>query len=313
MDGSFLRPKSDSDPQYVENFETRFETPGNAGDVSIYNGLAYIADGYSGLQVVNYRSYDITGEAPDLNVFAMIPPDRSWRQTAPWKRAKRLPFVLSPSTIYRSRMSTSLSTGSGIRRRQLSICPHHNGPALSKPAKLYLRVIARDTGGNEAYWPGPGAGDVFPVNVSEDMVSPEVITYYPRKTVPYFPVKLWSPYLMNAWTQAPSILRPFFCTGYLRTTPPNRWQYPPWFTTTPIRLPHPARKGPARYRLFADGNASDLAGNRLVTPAPFAIFMAPGNYMEISGSTRTITPSVNWTRKSSATGSPILTITIRRA
>ena len=48
----------------MENFETRFPTPGNAGAVSIYNGLAYVADGTKGLQVVNYRAYDINGIKP---------------------------------------------------------------------------------------------------------------------------------------------------------------------------------------------------------------------------------------------------------
>ena len=134
----------------------------------------------------------------------------------------------------------------------------------------------------------------------------------PGKTVPYFPVKLWSPYLMNEWIPTPSILRPFFCTGYLRTTPPNRCQYPPWCTTTPPNPPtSPCPKALAQPATACLPTVTPpiLPAIPWLPPPPFAIFMAPGNYMEISGSTRTITPSVNRTRKSSATGSPILTIT----
>ena len=48
----------------MENFETRFITPGNAGSIAIYNGLAYVADGRNGLQVVNYKAFDINGIVP---------------------------------------------------------------------------------------------------------------------------------------------------------------------------------------------------------------------------------------------------------
>ena len=36
----------------------------------MYNGLAYVADGYSGLQVVSYRSYEIGSVPPELEVRA---------------------------------------------------------------------------------------------------------------------------------------------------------------------------------------------------------------------------------------------------
>ena len=57
--GTFLR-----DGGYLENFEATFRTLGDAQDVSIYNGLAYVADGYEGLQVINYRAYEHQGGDP---------------------------------------------------------------------------------------------------------------------------------------------------------------------------------------------------------------------------------------------------------
>ncbi len=57
--GTFLRGGG-----YLENFEATFRTLGDAQDISIYNGLAYVADGYEGLQVINYRAYEHQGGDP---------------------------------------------------------------------------------------------------------------------------------------------------------------------------------------------------------------------------------------------------------
>lgn len=49
-------------------FLTTFTTPGDAEAVSIYNGLAYVADGNSGLTVVNYKAYDALGVPPTIDI-----------------------------------------------------------------------------------------------------------------------------------------------------------------------------------------------------------------------------------------------------
>ena len=59
--GSFLREGG-----FLENFETTFRTLGNAQDISVYNGLAYAADGNRGLQVINYRAYEKGSTPPDI-------------------------------------------------------------------------------------------------------------------------------------------------------------------------------------------------------------------------------------------------------
>jgi len=47
-----------SDPIVTQQFGTIHETPGIARAVSIYNGLAYVADSEAGMQVINYLAYD---------------------------------------------------------------------------------------------------------------------------------------------------------------------------------------------------------------------------------------------------------------
>jgi hypothetical protein len=51
-------------------FITTFPTPGLAAALSIYNGLAYVADSFSGLQVVNYIAFDSLGVPPTISLSA---------------------------------------------------------------------------------------------------------------------------------------------------------------------------------------------------------------------------------------------------
>jgi hypothetical protein len=56
-------------------FQTTFATPGIANALSIYNGLAYVADGSSGLSLLNYLPYDSKKQPPKINLRASFPLD----------------------------------------------------------------------------------------------------------------------------------------------------------------------------------------------------------------------------------------------
>ncbi|MFG0244850.1 MAG: Ig-like domain-containing protein, partial [Phycisphaerales bacterium JB052] len=62
-----------------DSFLATFETPGVARAVSIFNGLAYVADNDRGLQVINYREFDREGIAPtvsfEVSEFGLRPAD----------------------------------------------------------------------------------------------------------------------------------------------------------------------------------------------------------------------------------------------
>jgi hypothetical protein len=45
-------------------FETEFVTPGVARSLAIYNGMAYVADNTSGLEVIRYKETDFLGQRP---------------------------------------------------------------------------------------------------------------------------------------------------------------------------------------------------------------------------------------------------------
>ncbi|MBK8021941.1 MAG: hypothetical protein IPK19_11085 [Chloroflexi bacterium] len=57
-----------SNPAQTNVFLTQFDTPGIAEAVALYNGLAYIADGLAGLQVVNYLPFDVGTTPPTISI-----------------------------------------------------------------------------------------------------------------------------------------------------------------------------------------------------------------------------------------------------
>lgn len=60
------------DPSNVNRFLGSFSTPGLAYAVSLYNGLAYVADGAAGLQVVNYLAFDASGVPPSITLNSSV-------------------------------------------------------------------------------------------------------------------------------------------------------------------------------------------------------------------------------------------------
>jgi hypothetical protein len=63
-----------ADPSNTTAFITQFATPGITRAVTIYNGIAYAADGANGLQVVNYRAFDALGVVPTIAIETSLPP-----------------------------------------------------------------------------------------------------------------------------------------------------------------------------------------------------------------------------------------------
>ena len=61
-----------TDPANTNNFLTRFALPADPFSVAIGAGIAFVADGTGGLQVVNYRAFDNQGVAPTVAVTSPI-------------------------------------------------------------------------------------------------------------------------------------------------------------------------------------------------------------------------------------------------
>ena len=52
----------------TNSFVTTYETPGRANAIALYNGLAYVADGAAGLQVINFLAFDTAGQPPTVSL-----------------------------------------------------------------------------------------------------------------------------------------------------------------------------------------------------------------------------------------------------
>jgi hypothetical protein len=61
-----------SDPQNTNNFITSFDTSGFTYDVALASGIAYVADGTGGLQVINYLPFDNKGVAPTVTITSPV-------------------------------------------------------------------------------------------------------------------------------------------------------------------------------------------------------------------------------------------------
>ena len=57
-----------SDPTDTGQFITRVDLPAAPLDVALANGLAFVADGSSGLQIVNYIGFDVDGVPPTVSL-----------------------------------------------------------------------------------------------------------------------------------------------------------------------------------------------------------------------------------------------------
>src|SRR5205814_3994358 len=55
-----------SDPANTAGFVTRFNLPSSPFSVAIGAGIAFVADGMAGLQVINYLSFDNKGVPPTI-------------------------------------------------------------------------------------------------------------------------------------------------------------------------------------------------------------------------------------------------------
>jgi hypothetical protein len=155
----------------ANQFVTTFPTPGVAYAVSIYNGTAYVADGDSGLQVINYLPYDTKHVPPTISLsasFSLAPP------SAEEGKLERITANVFDDVQVRAvefyvdgkRVGTAAKFPFELR---------FVTPLLSADkASFTLQAKAIDTGGNATSTPE------FVVNLTRDKTPPHVL----RKTFP---------------------------------------------------------------------------------------------------------------------------------
>jgi hypothetical protein len=150
---------------------TSFPTPGLAYAVSIYNGLAYVADGNAGLQVVNYRAFDAFGIPPTITLEAGFPLDPPVSEEG---KAVRVSAVVADDQQVRNvefhRDGVKVATDGNFPFEHRFVTP------LLTPGRTNFTVRARavDTGGN-ATW-----SDEISVALVPDATPPRVRSTFPK-------------------------------------------------------------------------------------------------------------------------------------
>ncbi len=155
----------------ANTFQTTHVTPGLAEAVSVYNGLAYVADGDSGLQVVNYRAYDTAGVPP---VIALSSNFNLAGGTAEEGALMRLTASVTDDVQVRNVEfyvdDVLVLTDGNFPFEHRFITP------ARAPGKATFTVRARatDTGGNATWTP------LYTLTLVPDGTPPQVISFFPE-------------------------------------------------------------------------------------------------------------------------------------
>jgi hypothetical protein len=165
-----------TNPQNTNAFLTAVDTPGFAYDVAIASGIAFVADGTRGLQVINYRSFDNQGNAPTNVVLNSLVTDADL--TTPGVQVvegSTLSFRTSVQDDVQVRNVELLFNDVVVRNDvsfpfDLSAVAPNIAPGRNT---LTVQVRATDTGGNTTL------SNLLTFNLIEDTIAPTVVTTNP--------------------------------------------------------------------------------------------------------------------------------------
>lgn len=155
------------DPSQTGTFVTEFATPGDARAVSIYNGLAYVADGERGLQVVNYLAYDTAGVAPVITLTTSFGGDQAEEGQRFWISAECQDDVQVRNVEFWIDGNKVRTDGNFPFEYQFT------APSLSQQSSFTIRARVSDTGGNRTWTP------LTTINLVQDATPPSVLRTTP--------------------------------------------------------------------------------------------------------------------------------------
>lgn len=157
-------------------FGSVFATPGRAAAVSIYNGLAYVADESAGLQVISYLAFDSQGQAPGITVGANFTLDQGTLtgQIESAKRGRISATVTDDVQVKNVEfyLDGTLAQVDGNYPFDFNfVSPNRVVPTKTS---FTLRAKATDTGGNSTLSP------LYTIDLIPDIIPPVVRRVSPR-------------------------------------------------------------------------------------------------------------------------------------
>ncbi len=266
------------------NFLTTFATPGAATALSIYNGLAYVADGTAGVQVVNFRAFDTARIPPTVTLAAETPGTTA-------EEGRFLPVVATVTDDVQVRNVEFFVDG---QRVETDGNFPFEGRLLAPrivPGKTSFTVQARcaDTGGNAAF------SNTLTFTLTPDTQSPSVLSFAPGKdallaTASGFSVRFTEPVAAASLNASSVYFWSAGADGYAGTDDDAR---------LPVSL-LPATDGsgtfretasfqtaaplpPGRYRVLLTLGITDAKGNALAAPFSSTFQVISGSDADADG------------------------------
>ncbi|MBX3746040.1 MAG: Ig-like domain-containing protein [Verrucomicrobiae bacterium] len=270
-----------SNPTDVTRFITSFRTPGVPRAVSLFNGLAYVADS-QGLQVVSYLQPDTHRQAPSIALRATFPLDPAVAD----ENFEAIVMADIADDVQVRTVEFYLDGGLAFSDGSYPFEFRFTTPAISASrSEFRLRVRALDTGGNSTWSPG------YEVRLSPDSTPPRV-----RRSHPAHQAILGSVTSLTALMSErldPASVGPgsvrlseagpdwVFGTGDDIEVPVARVEYTDETMTLTAAFADPLP--PGRYRVEIGPGLADLAGNFMSEAFRSSFWAIPGEDLDQDG------------------------------
>ena len=137
------------DPAETDVFLTGFQLPAEAISVFIANGIAFVADGTAGLQVVNYLGFDNQGVPPVVTLSSAIPDLDPGAPGVQITEGTSVSVKIAVTDDFQVR-SVDLIVNGEIVGTDVSFPFDPFAIAVSEGSTVEVRARATDTGGNSA-------------------------------------------------------------------------------------------------------------------------------------------------------------------
>jgi hypothetical protein len=252
----------------TSQFLTTFVTPGLAEAVSIFNGLAYVADGEAGMTVINYRAYDALGIPPTISLSTGFATTQDGLQAEEGKLGRVTAAVTDDVQV--RNVEFYVDGQLAVTDGNFPFEYRFTTPLLAPDKTSFtLRAKATDTGGNSTW------SDTLIVNLVADATPPRVVKFLP-------PTGSFTGSLRNiAVTFSEPIDQATLTTASLAITgagPDGAFNTPDDFTpvsgvvsyreaSNTVFISFPQDLVPSLYRLVVGPPVADLAGNQIAAPA----------------------------------------------
>ncbi|MCA9443619.1 MAG: Ig-like domain-containing protein, partial [Candidatus Omnitrophica bacterium] len=238
-----------------------FSTPGAAKSVSIFEGLAYVADGGNGIQVVNYLSADLLENPPEITLAANFPLDPTAEV-----QAGSLARITADVTDDIQVSHVEFYIGGELAASDGDFPFEHRFIAPLFDTQFFFTLQAKvvDTGGNETWT------DEITVNILEDTTRPRIASVSPiggKSMVDTVLVRFTEPMDPSTFNSVRFFVRQINDgTGYPlkgigEIIPDGVFTYREGSNTAILKYPTPLAKG--LYEIVVINSVADLSGNRL--------------------------------------------------